>query len=217
MLLSPRLTTRGDPSSSLQNINTSQLADGAECYVEANKTLYRLDRTSTSTDSGDAVVAPISGPGRWKPAQSSGAGSVLQVQTTELQNGEIVTSTSFVALANTVLPPISMDVTPGSKVVLDGVASLISAAAAGGQGVLARLTKKEPSDPSPVEIGIISRAIVLPSAEGEQQLVTRADFIASEGGTVVLNMEFLTSNGASGLNFATSVGPVYIEATEVAQ
>jgi hypothetical protein len=65
MLLSPRVTRTGDPSASVQGINTTPLADGAWCYCMENASEYQLDRASAAVPDGNTVIAPATGPGRW--------------------------------------------------------------------------------------------------------------------------------------------------------
>jgi len=66
-LLAPRANLLGTgDGDSLQNINTTYLPNGAFCWVNANATLYRLDKTSTAASAPDAVIVPASGPGRWR-------------------------------------------------------------------------------------------------------------------------------------------------------
>jgi hypothetical protein len=65
MVLSPRLTKAGNPSASIQGIDTTPLADGAVCYCLENRQTYQLDKTSGVTADGNLVIAPSNGPGRW--------------------------------------------------------------------------------------------------------------------------------------------------------
>ena len=65
-LLAPRAALLGTGNGdSLQNVNTTELPNGALCWVNANATLYRLDRTSVAASAPDAIIVPASGPGRW--------------------------------------------------------------------------------------------------------------------------------------------------------
>jgi hypothetical protein len=50
---------------SLENIVSSPLPDGSECWVIENASVYRFDKSSTETADGTRVVAPIAGGGRW--------------------------------------------------------------------------------------------------------------------------------------------------------
>lgn len=52
----------------LANIDTTELPDGASCFVNENKTNYRFDKTSSSNV---GTLAPQSGPGRWFPIASA--------------------------------------------------------------------------------------------------------------------------------------------------
>jgi hypothetical protein len=65
LTLSPRLTRVGDPSASVQGVNTTPLADGAWCYCIENASEYQLDRASAAVPDGNLVIAPATGPGRW--------------------------------------------------------------------------------------------------------------------------------------------------------
>jgi hypothetical protein len=74
----------GDPNS-LANVNTTELPDGAMCYVIADRALWSLNKGSTAAGVAGAVLTPGSGPGRWfyqgasesqaPPAQMLGVGS----------------------------------------------------------------------------------------------------------------------------------------------
>lgn len=50
---------------SLENIVSSPLPDGAECWVIENSSVYRFDKSSAEVADGLRVVAPIAGGGRW--------------------------------------------------------------------------------------------------------------------------------------------------------
>jgi hypothetical protein len=65
MVLSPRLTTEGDPSASVAGIDTTPLADGAVVYCLATQQAYRLNKQSSVGADGNTVIAPLHGPGRW--------------------------------------------------------------------------------------------------------------------------------------------------------
>ena len=65
-ILAPRARAFGfGDSDALQNVNTFELPDGAECFVIENRTLYRLNKALTVTPFGG--IQPIAGPGRWVP------------------------------------------------------------------------------------------------------------------------------------------------------
>jgi hypothetical protein len=49
----------------LQNINTSQLPDGAQCFVTTTRQLFRFRKFSTISAVPDYVIVPSSGGGRW--------------------------------------------------------------------------------------------------------------------------------------------------------
>lgn len=59
--------TAGTPGSGddIANIVSSELPDGAQCFVISNRTNYRFRKHSTLAASGTAVIAPIAGGGRW--------------------------------------------------------------------------------------------------------------------------------------------------------
>lgn len=50
---------------SLENIVSSPLPDGAECWVIENSSVYRFDKSSSESADGLRIVAPIAGGGRW--------------------------------------------------------------------------------------------------------------------------------------------------------
>ena len=74
MVLSPRLTTAGDPGSSVVGINTTPVADGAFTYCIANQFTYRLNKQSEATPDGITILTPLNGPGRWLASVSGLAG-----------------------------------------------------------------------------------------------------------------------------------------------
>lgn len=77
MLLAPRVTLTGDPSASVQGINTTAVADGALVYCLESVGTFRLDRAdSTTPPNGTTVIAPSTGPGRWKAFGTGGASTV---------------------------------------------------------------------------------------------------------------------------------------------
>jgi hypothetical protein len=79
-LASPRAFTQiqfaTDPGEALENINTTNMPDGAMCYCTDNRALYILDKTSTDAAVLDAIVVPIAGPGRWFVALINSSGGV---------------------------------------------------------------------------------------------------------------------------------------------
>lgn len=90
LTLSPRLTRIGDPSASVQGINTTPLPDGAFVYCLENKGEYQLDRQdSTTIADGNAVIAPASGPGRWFKRLPAGGGSGAVIQIGEDQQLQV--------------------------------------------------------------------------------------------------------------------------------
>lgn len=65
-LLAPRAVALGTgDGDSLQNVDTTELPNGALCWVNGDATLFRLDKLSTEAASPDLVIVPASGPGRW--------------------------------------------------------------------------------------------------------------------------------------------------------
>jgi len=50
---------------SLESINTAKLAHRSVVAVAANNSLYMLRKESTDAPSGDDIVEPVAGPGRW--------------------------------------------------------------------------------------------------------------------------------------------------------
>lgn len=68
-LLGPRSVARGTgDGDSLQNVNTTELPNGALCMVNESGTLYRLDKSSALTPaltSDPGLITPIAGPGQW--------------------------------------------------------------------------------------------------------------------------------------------------------
>jgi hypothetical protein len=95
---------------SLQNVNTTNLPNGAECYVIETNLSYRLHKTLTAPVAG--AVSPASGPGVWLPDSNSG----MFVNSAEASAGTVnansVTSQSLVPaiplLATDVLFPASL-------------------------------------------------------------------------------------------------------------
>ena len=60
----------------LQGQSTYELPDGAIAQVVSNERQYYLNKTSTTPPSGDDVIQPGAGPGRWfKQAGSGGSGA----------------------------------------------------------------------------------------------------------------------------------------------
>jgi len=76
LVLSPRLTRTGSPDASVEGINTTTLGDGCWCYCAENKGEYQLDKQDNTTPpDGNTVIAPTTGPGRWKLFSGSGGGA----------------------------------------------------------------------------------------------------------------------------------------------
>lgn len=68
-LLGPRAVARGTgDGDSLQNVNTTELPNGALCMVNESGTLYRLDKNSALTPAlptDPGLITPAAGPGQW--------------------------------------------------------------------------------------------------------------------------------------------------------
>ena len=83
-VLSPRARASGNPNAgdrdSLQNVNTTELPDGALCFALNTATLYRLDKTLQLVSG--ITVTPIAGPGTWVPLTSA--------ETTLVESGEAI-------------------------------------------------------------------------------------------------------------------------------
>ena len=67
MRLAPRTTPTGVPAGwTLENINTTTLADGCLCWVQSSQADFRLLRNSVALPNGVTIIAPATGgPGRW--------------------------------------------------------------------------------------------------------------------------------------------------------
>jgi hypothetical protein len=120
--LAPRslVTPGGD---SLEGINTTELPDGASVFVLSNRFNYRFNRTSTNAPSGDDIVAPGGGPGRWfKEDPSAGASSGPAASTitavASLQTG------SFGTLPGGTIT--STNVPAGARLLLNSLVNIIS-------------------------------------------------------------------------------------------
>lgn len=102
--LSPRLTLSGD-GSSLANINTFILADGALCWVigAAPADDFRLLKTDATPPDGINVIAPIAGPGRWHRVTTGGGGGSIDVLDEGVSIGTF-TALNFVGAGVTAAP-----------------------------------------------------------------------------------------------------------------
>lgn len=69
--LGTRDTVAGNPTASLQNVNTTNLKSGAQVFVDEVKAYYMYSADSTETPDGVTVIAPGNGPGRWFRALST--------------------------------------------------------------------------------------------------------------------------------------------------
>lgn len=101
--LSPRLlrlgTTPELAGEALDNVNTTQLPNGAKCFVIENRADYTLDKTSTAPPDGDEIIAPAAGgPGRWIKESSGGGGLLLQACTTSMTENQDLNSGQFIAI-----------------------------------------------------------------------------------------------------------------------
>ncbi len=75
MVISPCATLTSDPSTSVEGINTTPLADGALVYCLEDAETFRLDKADETTPpDGTTVIEPAAGPGRWKIFGSGGTG-----------------------------------------------------------------------------------------------------------------------------------------------
>ena len=63
-ILGPRATVLG-AGDAIENVNTSNLPDGAMCWVTDEQALYRFILESTATADGSNIIEPNGGPGRW--------------------------------------------------------------------------------------------------------------------------------------------------------
>ena len=86
-LLAPRAVLLGTGGSdSLQNVNTTNLPDGALCWVNDQLAVYALHKQSSAPPSGVTVVQPASGPGRWIPlATTTSGGATIVADITTLK------------------------------------------------------------------------------------------------------------------------------------
>lgn len=74
-----RPTTLGPDG--LEGLNVIPLHDGALCYVLEDKSVWSLDKESTTAVEADLIVQPTVGPGRWlKLVTSLAAGGPVQLQ-----------------------------------------------------------------------------------------------------------------------------------------
>lgn len=112
---------------SLENIVSSPLPDGAECWVIENASVYRLDKASTVAPAGAQIVAPIAGGGRWYRL----AVSPIQIQSVSAPYGFISTNTSTTP-GTRLVPVVFLDIPSGSSVIAYGTFSGQPPTVAGG-------------------------------------------------------------------------------------
>jgi hypothetical protein len=97
----PTLSGTGNPDS-LQNVNTTDLPDGALAYVLDINLAYRLHKTLVPPIVG--TLTPASGPGVWVPE----AGSAMFVDSAVASPGEVL---SLAQLSQALLPAIPLEAT----------------------------------------------------------------------------------------------------------
>jgi hypothetical protein len=132
LTLAPRLTRTGDPSASVQGINTTLLGDGCWCYCVENKAEYQLDRADNSTPAdGDVVIAPTAGPGRWfkRLPTTGGASGLVQMGWDQVDILTTLTASALpadnftnVVIRNGGILPLQVqlsNVTPGNRLRID--------------------------------------------------------------------------------------------------
>lgn len=88
----------GNPESSVENINTHLLQDGALVFCTVNAAIYRFDLSSARTADGLLVIDPVAGPGQWlkQPVPSVLKGQIT-VPSGVLNNGQQETVTAILA------------------------------------------------------------------------------------------------------------------------
>jgi len=100
-LIGSRATTLANvtPGDSLQGIITTELMDGALCYVKDIKAIYQFDRSSAAPAAGITVVVPngVSPVGRWVLLSSSGDVSYLSADV-ELATSGVGSSTGALTI-----------------------------------------------------------------------------------------------------------------------
>jgi hypothetical protein len=102
-ILTPRPTLSGaGDADSLQNVNTTELPDGALAYVLELNLAYRLHKLLVPPIVG--TLAPAAGPGVWVPE----AGSAMFVNSAAASPGEVL---SLAQLSQAVLPAIPLEAT----------------------------------------------------------------------------------------------------------
>jgi hypothetical protein len=94
--------TAGTPGSGddIANIVTNELPDGAQCFVTGNRTLYRFRKFSSVAVSGEVIIAPIAGGGRWvQEGLPSGAVAAFVTATTTLNTTDASASSDWLPIA----------------------------------------------------------------------------------------------------------------------
>ena len=102
-----------DDSESLQNVDTTNLDDGALCYVTNFAAYYMLDKALSDAPVGDVIIAPASGPGRWVFLVSAGASEIwMSMKITGSQASSNLTQSTWVNTPSGAPTLYTMD-TPG--------------------------------------------------------------------------------------------------------
>lgn len=120
--LAPRARALGfGDGDALQNVITTPLPDGAECYVSSIRATFRLDKTSVALAQGEGVIVPVGGPGRWI-RQDGAFYAVTATEITALLSLPGAAETTVLTLSFT-------DVPAGRSLVVEGYASLLQVGA----------------------------------------------------------------------------------------
>lgn len=97
---------------SLENVITTELDDGARCYVTSDHAEWQLHRDSTATPSS-TVLAPIAGPGRWM--KNTGGGGITipfpvdYIDAVGIDDGQVIVASGGIATWGDV--PVAFDIT----------------------------------------------------------------------------------------------------------
>jgi hypothetical protein len=127
---------------SLENIVSSPLPDGAECWVIENSSVYRFDKASAQTADGVRVVAPIAGGGRWH-----------QLPVTPLQITSASPSAGSISAANLsagvrIVAVVMRNVPVGSSLLVYGTLSAQPPSVAGGSLEFSLNSSQNPGAPT---------------------------------------------------------------------
>ncbi len=77
----------GVEGDSLNQLNSSELPDGAEVFVISTRSVYRLNKTSTVVANATTVIAPNGGPGRFVYESGAGGSNAFLVNGTASLTG----------------------------------------------------------------------------------------------------------------------------------